>query len=162
MSLDGLIEGPNGEFDWCFTDQDYGMTDFLASIDAVLYGRKSYEVMMKEGKGKNPFSNKQTFVVSNTLSDHSDYILLKGDVIQKIKEIKSSEGKNIWLFGGAELMASLIEAQLVDELMLAVHPIILSKGKALFDALPGRLSTKLIGSKVYSSGLVSTHHRINY
>lgn len=162
MSLDGLIEGPNGEFDWCFTDQDYGMTDFLASIDAVLYGRKSYEVMMKEGKGKNPFSNKQTFVVSNTLSDHSDYILLKGDVIQKIKEIKSSEGKNIWLFGGAELMTSLIEAHLVDELMLAVHPIILGKGKALFDALPGRLSTKLIGSKVYSSGLVSTHHRVNY
>lgn len=160
MSLDGLIEGPQGEFDWCFTDQDYGMTDFLESIDAVLYGRKSYEILMK--MGPNPFANKQTFVVSKTLSGSADYTLLNDDVIEKVKEMKSSGGKNIWLFGGAELMTSLIEAQLVDELMLAIHPIILGKGKALFDALPGRLSTKLIGSKVYSSGLVSTHYRINY
>ncbi|MEP2667779.1 MAG: dihydrofolate reductase family protein [Cyclobacteriaceae bacterium] len=160
MSLDGLIEGPNGEFDWCFTDNDYGMTGFLESIDAVLYGRKSYEVLMK--MGSNPFANKQTFVVSKTLSGHADYTLLNGDVIAKVKELKSSEGKNIWLFGGAELMTSLIEAQLVDELMLAVHPIILGKGKALFDGLPGRLVTKLIASKTYPSGLVSTHYSINY
>lgn len=49
MSLDGLIEGPGGEFDWCLTDQDYGMTDFLSRIDAVFYGRKSYEVLMSMG-----------------------------------------------------------------------------------------------------------------
>jgi len=161
ISLDGLIEGPNGEFDWCFTDQDYGMTDFLERVDAVLYGRKSYEVMMKEGKGKNPFANKQTFVVSNTLSDHADYTLLKDDVIQKIKDLKNSKGKDIWLFGGAELTASLVKAKLVDELMLAIHPIILGKGKPLFDGLPGRVYTKLMDSKVHSSGLVSMHYTLN-
>ncbi|MDO8367023.1 MAG: hypothetical protein Q7T20_09515 [Saprospiraceae bacterium] len=47
VSLDGLIEGPNGEFDWCFTDQDYGMTAFLARCDAIIFGRKSYELLKK-------------------------------------------------------------------------------------------------------------------
>ena len=43
VSLDGLIEGPKGEFDWCFTDQDYGMTQFMESVDTILFGRKSYD-----------------------------------------------------------------------------------------------------------------------
>ncbi|MEQ9414066.1 MAG: dihydrofolate reductase family protein [Cyclobacteriaceae bacterium] len=161
MSLDGLIEGPNGEFDWCFTDQDYRMTNFLERIDAVLYGRKSYEVMMKEGKGKNPFDSKQSFVVSSVLSGHTDYTLINGDVLQKVKELKNSTGNDIWLFGGAELTASLMQAKLVDELMLAVHPIILGKGKPLFNALPCRVLTKLIASKPYSSGLVAMHYSLN-
>jgi dihydrofolate reductase len=54
VSLDGMIEGPHGEYDWCFTDQDYGMKHFLKNIDAVFYGRKSYELMMK-WEGGNPF-----------------------------------------------------------------------------------------------------------
>ncbi|MFZ1806001.1 MAG: dihydrofolate reductase family protein [Cyclobacteriaceae bacterium] len=160
-SLDGLIEGPNGEFDWCFTDQDYGMTDFLDRVDTVLYGRKSYEVMMKEGKGKNPFADKTSLVVSNTLPQQADCTLINGDVLNKVKEIKCKKGKDIWLFGGAELTTTLMKAKLVDELMLAVHPIILGKGKPLFDGLSGRVPTKLLGSKVHSSGLVSMHYSLN-
>ena len=45
VSLDGFIEGPNGEYDWCFIDQDYGMTDFMDSTDAIFFGRKSYELV---------------------------------------------------------------------------------------------------------------------
>lgn len=44
VSLDGFIEGPNGEYDWCFTDQDYGFTDFMKRIDTIFYGRKSWEL----------------------------------------------------------------------------------------------------------------------
>ena len=47
LSLDGYIEGPNGEYDWCFTDQDYGMNDFFKRIDSIFMGRKSYEVFAK-------------------------------------------------------------------------------------------------------------------
>lgn len=54
VSLDGFIEGPNGEFDWCFGDQDYGMKAFMKSIDSIFMGRKSYEVAMKY-EGKNPY-----------------------------------------------------------------------------------------------------------
>ena len=64
VSLDGFIEGPNGEFDWCFTDQDYGMSDFMKSIDAILFGRKSYELMLK--MSKNPFPEKMKYIFSKT------------------------------------------------------------------------------------------------
>ncbi|MEI9944712.1 MAG: hypothetical protein WDN26_10885 [Chitinophagaceae bacterium] len=54
VSLDSFIEGPNGEFDWCFTDDDYGMTDFLNRIDAIFIGRKSYEVALTMGGSTPP------------------------------------------------------------------------------------------------------------
>ena len=44
VTLDGFIEGPNGEYDWCFTDQDYGLTEFYKKVDAIFYGRKSWEL----------------------------------------------------------------------------------------------------------------------
>ena len=50
VSLDGYIEGPNGEFDWCFTDQDYGMSEFFKRIDTVFMGRKSYELTQSMGE----------------------------------------------------------------------------------------------------------------
>ncbi len=160
ISLDGLIEGPNGEYDWCFTDQDYGMQDFLNRIDAIFYGRKSYTMMMGEGGGQNPFGGKQDFVFSNTLTAKKEYTLVNGDVIEKVKAIKASKGKDIWLFGGAELTTTLLAANLVDELQLAVHPIILGKGKALFGGFVNRIPLNLIGSKTYSSGLISLHYTL--
>ena len=50
VSLDGLIEGPNGEIDWCFTDQDYGLKDFFKQIDTLFIGRKTYELMERMGR----------------------------------------------------------------------------------------------------------------
>src|SRR5690606_35483591 len=47
ITLDGYIEGPNGEYDWCYTDQDYGLKDFFERIDAMFIGRKSYEILQK-------------------------------------------------------------------------------------------------------------------
>lgn len=64
VTLDGFIEGPKGEYDWCLTDQDYGMTDFLKGIDAIFYGRKSYEMMLHAdgGLGANPFGAIKSYV----------------------------------------------------------------------------------------------------
>ena len=62
VSLDGFIEGPNGEFDWCFTDQDYGMHNFLQRTDSIFIGRKSFEVLMRSYR--NAFSDKRKYVFS--------------------------------------------------------------------------------------------------
>lgn len=160
MSLDGLIEGPNGEYDWCFDDQDYGMHEFLNRIDAIFYGRKSYEELMRASK-TNPFAEKQSFLFSKSLPTSDEYQLVTGDLTSSVMEIKRSAGKDIWLFGGASLTASMMKENLVDELLLAVHPIILGKGKALFDMLDSRQTLKLMESKPYSSGLVSMHYSIH-
>ena len=106
VSLDGLIEGPAGEYDWCFTDQDYGMTAFLDQTDAIFFGRKSYEVFKKHDEGMWP--DKKRYVFSKTLQNPpANGILVSGDIENKIAEIKKEEGKNIWLFGGALLTADL-------------------------------------------------------
>jgi dihydrofolate reductase len=164
VSLDGLIEGPNGEYDWCFTDQDYGMTDFLKRIDTIFYGRKSYELMIAvETPEGNPWKNKKNYVFTNTLkSVNHDYEIISGNAAEKVRALKDLPGKDIWLFGGASLTASLLKEGLVDELNLAVHPIILGKGKALFSGVENRIKTRLLSSTQYDTGLIMLSYEINH
>jgi dihydrofolate reductase len=65
VSLDGFIEGPLGEYDWCFVDEDYGMTEFLGRIDTLLMGRKSYQTL--KDSGEDPFATKHKIIVSQTI-----------------------------------------------------------------------------------------------
>ncbi len=157
VSLDGYIEGPNGEYDWCFTDQDYGMSDFFKKIDAVFFGRKSYEMSLGVENADNSWMPPvTTYVFSNSLQTvKSDAILVSGDLKTAVERIKGEPGKDIWLFGGAELTASLLRENLVDEFMLSIHPILLGSGKLLFGNLPNRVQLKLADTKTYDSGLVT-------
>ena len=156
VSLDGFIEGPNGEYDWCFTDQDYGMSEFFKRIDSLFIGRKSYELTQSMGgAGMEGFPKMIEYVFSNTLqSVKAGAVLVKGDIETEVKRIKNEHGKDIWLFGGASLTSSLLKFNLVDEITLAVHPIILGAGKRLFEHVATRIHLELIDSKTYSSGLV--------
>jgi dihydrofolate reductase len=157
VSLDGYIEGPNGEYDWCFTDQDYGMSDFFKRIDSLFIGRKSYELTLTMGEAAMPGFPKLTeYVFSTTLKRvKPGAILIKEDIEAAVKRIKNEPGKDIWLFGGASLTTSLLNLGLIDEIGLAVHPLILGGGKPLFSNLQGRIPLTLIDTKRYSSGLVS-------
>lgn len=160
VSLDGFIEGPNGEFDWCFTDQDYGMSGFLAQTDSILLGRKSYQLLEKMG-GDDQFPHHAKYVFSNTLDEVVEpYILTKGPAEDAVRLLRNSPGKDIWLFGGSALIASLLNAGLVDELMLAVHPILLGGGKPLTGQLNERIPLELVQTKPYDSGLVQLFYRI--
>ncbi len=161
VSLDGYIEGPNGEFDWCFTDQDYGMSAFFKKIDSVFIGRKSYEVAEAMGDAATAgFPKLKEYVFSTTLESVKDGVfLIKNNVKEEIEKIRNEKGKDIWLFGGAKLVTSLLKLGLVDELWLSVHPIILGSGKHLFSDITERIHLKLIHSETYSTGLVSlTYH----
>jgi dihydrofolate reductase len=163
VSLDGFIEGPNGEYDWCFVDQDYGMAAFFQRVDSVFYGRKSYELtqsMAAEG-GMPPFPKLKEYVFSNTLTDTpSGATLIGGDIDAEVRRIKSEPGKDIWLFGGASLTTSLMNGGHVDELSLAVHPIILGGGKPLFSELKDRVALTLLDTKVYETGLVMMSYAV--
>ncbi len=129
VSLDGFIEGPNGEYDWCFTDGDYGMKEFLQNTDAIFFGRKSYDLFI--ASFSYMWNDRQHYVFSNTLQSlHTEAVLINDKMETKVMELKKKEGKDIWLFGGAGLTTSLLNAGLIDEFLLAVHPVILGKGKA--------------------------------
>ena len=157
VSLDGYIEGPNGEYDWCLTDQDYGMSDFFKRIDALFIGRKSYELTLTMGDNEMPGFPKHTeYVFSSTLQEvKPGAILINGEIEAEVKRIKNEPGKDIWLFGGASLTTSLLNLGLVDEFSLAVHPIILGGGKALFNNIQNRIPLTLTDTKTYNSGLVA-------
>lgn len=159
VSLDGFIEGPNGEYDWCFTDQDYGMTDFMERIDAVLFGRKSYELLIE--MDKNPYPDKAKYVFSRTIQAlDSHTMIISKEAEEEVKKLKKGDGKDIWLFGGAELTTTFINARLIDELLLSIHPILLGSGKPLFAGLNERSHFKLLDAKTFDTGLVQVSYKL--
>jgi dihydrofolate reductase len=159
VSLDGYIEGPKGEFDWCFTDQDYGMTEFLDRTDSLLMGRKSYELLMQTSP--DVFAEHTWYICSNTLADvRPGAQLLRGDAETSVRQLRQSPGRAIWLFGGARLTASLLDAGLVDELILSVHPVLLGGGMRLFPDRADRLHLDLLGHAEYHTGLVQLRYGV--
>lgn len=156
-SLDSFIEGINWEIDWCFTDQDYGMTEFLEWIDTILFWRKSYELLMKE---KEPlFSDKNHVVFSKTLKNEKVQII-RDNIEQEVLKMINLPWKNIWLFGWASLFSTLLELKLVDELIISIHPLILWNGKSLFINSDDRLKLKLTDTRTYNTWLVQVRYAV--
>ena len=159
ISLDGFIEGPNGEYDWCFTDQDYGMAAFFDRVDTIFIGRKSWELTQTMTDPVPGMPVMKEYVFSNTLKEvKPSQTIVSGDIIKAVNEIKAAEGKDIWLFGGASLTRTMMNADLIDEYSLAIHPILLGSGKLLFPKLDQRLPLKLTDCKTYSSGLIIANY----
>lgn len=158
-SLDAFIEGANGEIDWCFTDQDYGMNDFLNSIDTIVFGRHSYVQLLEMAPGA--FKDKKRVVCSRSMQakDH-DVTIISEDLKEEILKLLSQPGKHIWFFGGASLMSTFLNLNLIDEMMIAVHPLILGGGKPLFTDIDQRKNLTLIDTKTYDTGLVMLRYSI--
>ena len=167
VSLDGYIEGPKGEYDWIIYDKENykELAKHWKKIDAMFYGRKTYEAAVKmkgQYKGKNnPFARMKHYVFSNSLTKVEDgFILLSGDTKKLVTKIKNETGKDIAVFGGAEFACSLINLKFVDELVLAINPVLLGKGKPFFSNINERNYFTLKESKIYSSGLVSLTYEV--
>jgi dihydrofolate reductase len=139
-SLDGYIARTSGAVDWLFTNQDYGYADFLAGVDTILMGRRTYEQVLSFGEF--PYKGIQCFVFSRTRGGERDeYVTFISDNIESfIEGLKNSTGKNIWLVGGLEVIQYFIIHDLIDEFVISVHPIVLGDGIPLFRApLPMRI-----------------------
>ncbi|MES2278545.1 MAG: dihydrofolate reductase family protein [Bacteroidota bacterium] len=161
VTLDGYIEGPNGEYDWCFVDQDYGMADFFAETDTIFMGRKSYELIIGTGD-INAFPQPK-YVFSDTLipGEHPHVtIVRKAGFKETVDRIKDEYGANIWLFGGAELLTAFLQENMVDEFLLSIHPILLGSGKLLFSQLKDRVGLIHTGTETYNSGLVQLRYTL--
>ena len=170
VTLDGFIEGPNGEIDWCNmeeSDESDGsdFVDFVASIDTIFYGRISYDLWGNFQPGEQAsqalkevyksITDKTKYVFSTTRkSDNSNAIFIESNILERVMEIKQQPGKDIWLYGGGKLITTFMNLDFVDVYRLAVHPVILGSGKPLFKDLNERVKLKLIDSKASKSGVV--------
>jgi dihydrofolate reductase len=164
VTLDGFIEGPHGEYDWCFTDQDYGLSDLLNRVDTAFLGRKTYELTKKmDSSDESGLPDLRQYIFSTTLKNVKEgEILIGGNVKEEVEKIKNQNGKDIWLFGGASLTTTMLNLCLVDEISLAVHPILLGIGKPLFSNVTQIIKLSLISSQSYSTGLVTMNYNIIY
>lgn len=167
ISLDGLIEGPNGELDWLVRDESVSYADVLQEIladkDIIFYGRKSYEKwgnVQAEGDAslKEAYKllhSKKKYVFSRTIkSDATNAVFINSNIKETVEEIKQQPGKNIWLYGGSDLTTTFLNLHLIDVFRLAVHPVILGQGKPLFKDIKNRHKLKLLDVKGYSSGII--------
>ena len=163
ISVDGVTESPN---EWQETfDQEMGeaLGATLAEQDAILMGRKTYEEWANYWPENTTdefagyINNVQKYVVSSTLDKvewgkFTNITLLKD--LDEVKKIKSLKGKNIGMSGSTTLVASLIKADLLDELFLMIHPVIVGKGKRIFDLVDELKRLKVVSSETSSSGTI--------
>jgi len=164
MTLDGYFEGPTPwslEFHGIVFGpelQDLSMRQ-LSEAGTLLFGRKTYEGMAgywsnstePEAAGMN---NLPKAVISNTLdrADWNNTRLLKGDAAEQVEVLKAEEGGPVYVFGSAELLSSLLAADLVDEYRLCIAPTLLGCGTPLFKVADAQKNLELKSSKVIQNG----------
>lgn len=172
VTLDGFIEGKNGEVDWCIMDPEMGFVDFLNDIDTILYGRKSYDLwgqftpeIEQADSDKEMWSlihSKEKYVVSRKQKGaDTKAIYINDNIFEEVTTLKNKPGKDIWLYGGASLITTLINLGLVDEFRLSVHPVILGEGKPLFTDIKQRLNLKIVNTRTFSSGVVQLIYHLS-
>jgi dihydrofolate reductase len=154
-SLDGYIAGKDGDTDWLFTDGDFGYTDFYNSIGTTLMGHNTYKFLLQ--LDYFPYNDKKNFVFTNNerKPDHNPVTFITGDVSEFVRILKQEEQKNIWLIGGSQINSILLNTDLIDEMIISIHPVILGQGIPLFkDKNLNNKPFKLIRSKTFDGGLV--------
>lgn len=164
VTLDGFIEGPNGEIDWCIMDEDMDFDGFLSGIDTIFYGRMSYEAWgnFQPDENASPTEkalwdgvhSKKKYVFSSQNIKDDTAVFINSDISQKVNEIKKQSGKDIWLYGGASLIKTFIQLNLIDIYRISVHPTVLGNGKPLFEDLKERIELKLLETNIFKSGVV--------
>lgn len=160
-SIDGYIARKDGSLDWLDSipnpDQlDYGYYQFYESIDTILMGRKTYEEVLSFGVDW-PYPDSKTYVISSgeTEIKTEKTFLSKEPLKQKVKELSIEKGKDIWVVGGGILITSLLNMDLIDEMLITITPVILGEGIPLFPNNPKETKLELIKTEAFDTGFVN-------
>jgi dihydrofolate reductase len=170
VSLDGVMEDPGGAEDfkyggWSFEiargdEGDQFKLDETMASEALLLGRVTYEGFAKawpsrEGEFADKFNSMPKYVVSSTLEnpEWTNSTVLKGDVAEEAAKLKQDLDGDIVVHGSAQLVQTLLEQDVVDEVRLMVFPVVLGTGKRLFGATSDKKPLRLVDSKVVGDGV---------
>ncbi|MFL6486542.1 MAG: dihydrofolate reductase family protein [Nitrososphaera sp.] len=181
VSVDGSIEGPNGEMDWAMAEDEdswKNIFEMLSHVDTLILGRRMYPgyeqywlAVLANPDGVLPFSGRaasKNEIDYARFADRTPHIVLSKTLdkvswktsrivrdVEEIRGLKQQSGKDIYAVGGAMLVSSLMNLGLIDEIQLLVNPLILGGGKALFKDVKDRQTLKLVQAKPLKSGKVS-------
>jgi dihydrofolate reductase len=163
VSLDGFIAGPDEEIDWLTWSDEAGplLKEAWAGVDTILMGRKTWEFAVRSGGGGGGKStNIRTYVFSRTMTEAPDGAeLVREDAAGFVRALKAQEGGAMFLMGGGELAAALVEAGLVDEISLNVHPMLLGRGLRMFGDIARRVPLELTYQRTLANGCVLVRYK---
>lgn len=177
-TLDGVMEAPGGEPNFIYTGWsiDYVNDEYiahnLAGLDeagALLFGRKtfeSFEEAFSVVDEANPFSVKMAaldkYVVSQTLAETrwAGTTMISSEIVERVKALKAQDGKPILVNGSRELVQLLLQHDLVDEIQLLIHPVILGVGERIYTQIGERKKLELLDVKRFDTGIVVLRYRV--
>lgn len=175
-SLDNYIARKDGGSDWLHWSKEVAelSAKFMKTVDTILIGRKTYEVMLAFGQTSYPGAKNYVFSRSKQKSSalkkslatkkkaDKNVEIITADVAKFVSELKRRKGKGICLFGGGELAKSLFEADLIDEVVLNIHPVLLGSGIPLFHEMTRQIDLELLDSKTLKGGYLVVTYRVKH
>ena len=164
-SADGYIARPDGDLEWLTSrpapEGFYGMNAFMKSIDTKLLGRKTYEMSLRMGA---KFDSKDRTIVFSRRPPPADVpsgVEFVNDAIGLfVSRLREHPGKDIWLMGGGELIASFLDAQAIDEFVISVAPVFIGDGIPLIARRHRHVPLDLHSVERFDDGLVQLHYRV--
>jgi len=165
-SADGYIAGPEGDLEWLTSRPApkgfYGMNAFEKTVDTKLLGRITYEVSLRLGARFDP--KNPTYVFSRRpvpARVPSGVEFVSGGIAAFLARLRERPGKDIWLMGGGDLIASFLDAGAIDEFVVSVVPVFLGDGIPLIARRHRPVALELLSVERFEDGLVQLRYRIN-
>ena len=173
VTLDGFFEGPNHDINWHNVDAEFNefAIEQTGTVDVILFGRVTYQMMASYWPTPDAIANDPIvagqmnrvpkIVVSRTLdkAEWNNTRLIKDHVAEEITKLKQQPGKDLALFGSANLMSALMQLDLIDEHRIMVNPMILGDGQPLFKRGKDKQNLKLVRTRVFGNGNVLLYYQ---
>lgn len=167
-SVDGYIARKDGSFDWLNrprTAGDYGMGAFLRSVDTIVWGRKTFDMAVgfaKKGRSFGYGSRIKNYVFSHNppATTVPEMEFVNEDVATFVEALKAAPGKDIWIMGGAGVIASFLDAGQIDEFIINVVPTIIGEGIPLIAPDKRLIPLTLRSSESFADGVVHLHYSV--
>jgi len=173
VSLDGFFEGPNRDINWHNVDDEFNQfaIEQTSAVDTILFGRVTYELMA--GYWPKPAATTDDPVIADLMNrlpkivfsrtlqkaEWNNTRLIKDHIAEEITTLKQQPGKDLALFGSANLLSTLIKMGLIDEHRIIVNPIVLGSGTPLYQGLKDKLNLKLLKTKTFRNGNVLLYYQ---
>jgi dihydrofolate reductase len=164
-SVDGYIARKDGSVDWLDRPRakgSHGIAGFFRSIDTILWGRKTYDFAMSMG-GLSMFGSKvrnYIFTHRPPAQDAPDAEFVREPIDAVVKRLRAAPGKDIWMMGGAGIIASFLDAGAIDEFIINVVPVLIGEGIPLVEPSRRDVDLKLVATRPYPDGLVQLHYAV--
>jgi len=175
-SLDNYIARKDGGFDWIHWSKEVAdiSAKFMKTVDALLIGRKTYEAMLAQGQTSYPGVKNYVFsrskkkgaalrkILAGKKTVDKNLEIITADATKFVRELKGEKGKGIAVFGGGELAKSLFDSDLIDEVVLNIHPVLLGSGIPLFHEMKRQIDLDLVDCRILKGGHLAVTYRVKH